>query len=357
MLSPLIATGVTETRPMLIISVDHEVFGNGSGCLDACVRRPVERVLSVAEKYSAPLTFFVEALEFEAMQLAGIGGIEAVITQIQLAYKSGHDIQLHLHPQWDGAVYDGRDWHVDRKLWRIGDVDDERLVRLLKQGKSWINRQLTADFPAYECMVFRAGGWCIQPSDAVIKALLQLGFQVDSSVAPEIKNHASGEWADFSGVPDRPFWRTNGDVCCEASSGLWEIPILTGKVDRLRHLQAVKKCRSFGSNGMASGCVGSYQGANSWLQRWRGKIGKLMDSGNVMLDFSTMPADIMVKITEDWMVKYRAKTSVLPLVAIAHTKNFTDYSEQNMNDYLRWAFDEGIVCSTYRDFLGVLNGR
>ena len=357
MLKPSIPAGVTETRPMLIISVDHEVFGNGSGCLDACVRRPVDRMLSVAEKFSAPLTFFVEALEFEAMQEAGIDGIDSVITQLTLAYKAGHDIQLHIHPQWDGAVYDGKDWRVNEKYWRIGDIDDKRLIRLLKQGKSWLERQLSSDFPEYECLAFRAGGWCIQPSDAVIKALLQLGFQIDSTVAPGLQNLAAGEWADFRDVPDQPYWRTNGDVCREANSGLWEIPILTGKVGRLRHLQAVKKCRSFGSNGMASGCVGSYQGASSRLQAWRGKFGKLMSSGNVMLDFSTMPTDILVQITRDWMAKYRTQSSYLPLVGIAHTKNFTDYSEKNMNEYLQWAIDEGIACSTYRDFLGVVNGR
>jgi len=342
---------------MLIISVDHEVFGNGSGCLDACVRQPVDRMLSVADKYSTPLTFFVEALEYEAMQNVGIESIHSVIDQLKFGYKAGHDIQLHIHPQWDGASWDGRDWHVNEKSWRIGDGNEKQLVRLLKQGKAWLEGQLSSDFPEYKCLAFRAGGWCIQPSQPVVKALLQLGFQIDSTVAPGMQNLAAGEWADFRNVPDRPFWRTNGDVCSEAASGLWEIPILTGKVGRLRHLQAVKKSRSFGSNGMALGCVGGYQGASSRLQAWRGKLGKLMSSGNVMLDFSTMPADVMIQITKDWVVKYRAQSSFLPLVAIAHTKNFTDYSKKNMNQYLQWVVGEGIACSTYGGFLEVASGR
>lgn len=342
---------------MLIISVDHEVFGNGSGCLDACVRLPVDSMLSVADKFSAPLTFFVEALEFEAMQHVGIPGINSVIEQLIAAYRSGHDIQLHIHPQWDGATWDGSDWRVNSELWRTGSLDAESAFRLLQRGKSWIEAMLGSDFPEYQCIAFRAGGWCIQPSHETVTALMKLGFQIDSTVAPGLRNLAKGEWADFRNVPDKPFWKTNSDVCCADPTGLWEMPIVTGKIGRMKHLQAVRLARAFATNGMAEGCVGSYQGGSSMLQSIQGKLGKIKDLGNVMLDISTMPAKVLIEISEQWMRRFADSEKPVPLVAIAHTKNFTDASERNMQAFLSWAQQEGIEMGTYGRWLGAINEK
>ena len=289
---------------MLILTVDHEVFGNGSGCLDACIKKPVDRILDVADKFSVPVTFFVEALEFEAMQRADIENIIPVLEQLTDAYSRGHDLQLHIHPQWHEAIWDGDHWQVNEKLWRMGDLDADLVFDLLNQGKCWLEGLMTERFPEYKCMAFRAGGWCIQPSDSIVTALIKLGFEIDSTVAPRLRNAAMGEWADFRKVPHKPFWKTKGDVCYADSSGLWEVPITTGKIGRMQHLQSVRLAHSFGSGGMADGCVGSYQGANSKLQSIKGKVAKFKDLGNVMLDISTMPADVLIKTGERTVFEY-----------------------------------------------------
>jgi len=332
---------------MLILSVDHEVFGNGSGCLDACIKRPVDRILDVADKFSAPVTFFVEALEFEAMQRANIENIIPILEQLTDAYSRGHDLQLHIHPQWYNAIWDGDHWQVNEKLWRMGNLDAGLAYDLLSQGKNWLEGLMAERFPEYKCIAFRAGGWCIQPSGLIVSALIKLGFKIDSTVAPGLRNAANGEWADFRKVPYLPFWKTERDVCRSGSSGLWEVPITTGKIGRMQHLQSVRLARSFGSGGMADGCVGSYQGANSKLQSIKGKVAKFKDLGNVMLDISTMPADVLIEISKQWLKKYSGNDLPIPLVAIMHTKNFTDASERNMYKYLTWAKEEGIEMVTY----------
>lgn len=332
---------------MLILTVDYEVFGNGSGCLNACVRRPVEKIINVANKYAAPVTFFVEALEYETMQQAHIDGMSSIVEQLLAAYADGHDIQLHIHPQWHGAEWNGIRWQINEKLWRLGDLDDGLTFQLLSQGKRWLESLMWSRFPEYKCIAFRAGGWCVQPSHKVVSALIHLGFEIDSTVAPNIRNITKGEWADFRNAPKKPYWKTDGDVCCEAPSGIWEIPIVTGKISRMKHFHSVKRARAFGVNGMADGCIGSYEGASSKYQSLKGKVAKLMDMGNVMLDYSTMSADVLIRISKQWIEKYSDDYPSVPLVAIAHTKNFTEESERNMTAFLSWVKKEGLEMGAY----------
>ena len=54
----------------LILTADYEVFGDGSGDVSACVVEPTEAMLSVAARHGAPVTLFVESLEFDAMRRA-----------------------------------------------------------------------------------------------------------------------------------------------------------------------------------------------------------------------------------------------------------------------------------------------
>ncbi|HEB86994.1 MAG TPA: hypothetical protein ENI68_08280 [Gammaproteobacteria bacterium] len=242
----------------LILTVDYELFGNGLGCIDRCVIDPAERMMGIVQECLAPLTFIVEATEFIAME-AGGESVDGVRRQLALAVAQGHDTQLHVHPQWEQAarLSDGA-WHVDDHRWRMGDLPFEDTLRLLRTGKEWLEAVVNA--ADYRVTTFRAGGWCIQPSGAAVQALLKLGFRVDSTVAPGFRNAARGEWSDFRSVPRRPYWNVDGDVCREASSGLWEVPIVTGRIAAWRHLRAVKSSRTSGDGGFACGCEGNYLG-------------------------------------------------------------------------------------------------
>jgi len=335
----------------LIITVDHEIFGNGSGCLESCVRKPVDKITSVANNFSAPVTFFVETLEYREMLKVGFDGIDAVISQLQEIYKQGHDVQLHLHPQWTGADWNGNEWELDNDRWRLGDLDQDEIYTVLSEGKQWLEEMMREYSPGYKCIAFRAGGWCIQPSQYVVKALKELGFKVDSTVAPGMKNTIRGEWADFKNVPDKPYWQTNIDVCNDDGSGIMEVPILTANIGRINHFSCLLKSRLGKDVGFADGCTGSYQGSSSTFDRALGKVVKLMRMGDVMLDFSTMPLDVLIKITRLWIEKYDSGYGSIPLVGIAHTKNFTEKSSDVLSQYLQWAKDNNISFSTYGQWL------
>ncbi len=343
----------------LILTVDYEVFGNGSGCVNKCVLEPAERMMRVAEPYGAPVTFFVEALEFQAMSVTKEFSefSTKVSDQIRLAVQNGHDAQLHLHPQWTNAKLDENStWMLDMSRWRIGDLKASEVHDLLCGGKAWLESICYPVSSTYRCLAFRAGGWCIQPSDFVINGLIALGFKIDSTVAPGFHTSARGEWRDFRNSPDLPYWSVLNDVCRNESSGLTEIPITTGEIGLRRHLKTILSLSTNGkSSGLAPGCKGNYTAPDGRWGRIRGKLCKLMHLGQVMLDFSTMPADILIHVTRQWNSRFNNLSYPLPIVAIAHTKNFTSASESALRDYLIWAKNEGVVFSTFQHWLDDTN--
>ena len=119
-----------------------------------------------------------------------------------------HDVQLHLHPQWkDARKTRSGTWELDLSLWRSPDLPVEDFKTILQQGKIWLEKLIKPHSPDYRCLAFRAGGWCIQPSEYIIKALLEINFLVDSSVAPGQHCQTVGEHYDFRNAPQRPYWR------------------------------------------------------------------------------------------------------------------------------------------------------
>ena len=325
--------------------------------MDACVLRPANRMIEVAEKFEAPLTFFAEALEFIAMS-------EQVkeyrpTKQLNSALTRGHDVQLHLHPQWQRARYDHRQrqWRVDMARWRIGDLSQKETQELIRIGKQWVEGEVAKHVPGFRCLAFRAGGWCIQPAGSVVSSLVNLDFRIDSTVAPGLWNPAPGEWSDFRKVPSLPWWRVSGDVCVKCQEGkLIEVPIVTGRIPRWKHLSALKQHRAV-NGGLAEGCVGYYTGPGGLFGRISTVAAKLFKLGMVMLDFSTMPADVLIQVTEQWMERFSDAAYPVPLVAIAHTKNFTTVSERNLRAYLTWARDVGLRFSTYGQWLKAIYGN
>ncbi len=330
-----------ELKFHLILTLDYELFGNGSGCLDACLRAPVEQCLTIAGGAGATVALFVDAPEFLAFrdqpQYAGsYAGIEA---QLVDAVEHGHTLQLHLHPQWLDARYEGGRWSLAMDKWRIGDLDRETIDDLVTDGLDYL-RSIAGHDPGH-CCAYRAGGWAIQPAAHTLAALAGHGLLMDSTVAPGMHNPALGDWYDFRQAPVLSSWRVDTDVCQVAAAGqglLTEVPIVTRHIGPLMHARALYENRKLPA--LPAGCQGSYAGANTRLQTWRSKLSKLAGLGRVMLDFSTMPAEVLIRVTRGWMDQFAEEDGAVPVVAIAHGKNFTRQSAMNLQRWLDWCREQ-----------------
>ena len=48
----------------LIFTLDYELYGNGSGNVFTHIIEPTNKILEIADKYNAKITFFFEVVEY-----------------------------------------------------------------------------------------------------------------------------------------------------------------------------------------------------------------------------------------------------------------------------------------------------
>ena len=113
------------------------------------VLRPAEALMLTAERFSAPLTFFVEMGQILWLRKNDPSVAAALEEQIRQARRRGHDLQLHLHPEWlpeSGARHDAAagSWWWDREKSRIHSLKEppQALLGRLKEELERIREQV-----------------------------------------------------------------------------------------------------------------------------------------------------------------------------------------------------------------------
>lgn len=180
----------------LILTFDYELYGDGSGDVFKHMIEPTDRILNICDKYQIKTTLFFEVLEYKKLKTEWESGntmgykknpIKAIENQIHKAVLNGHDVQLHVHPQWVNAVYEDNQWKVDYDNWRLGDFkvpQNYGIEDLLREGKETIEHLIREVDDSYRCTILRAGGYNVLPSQEVYEAMVKIGLKVDSSVYP-----------------------------------------------------------------------------------------------------------------------------------------------------------------------------
>jgi hypothetical protein len=104
------------------------------------------------------------------------------------------------------------------------------MVNTLKEGKRYLDNLLGPVEPSYECIAFRAGAYCIEPSAVVIQNLLKVGIICDTSVT---KGSYNPPFFDYRDAYSHfwPWFVSPDDVKykSEKEEGLLEIPIYSYK--------------------------------------------------------------------------------------------------------------------------------
>ena len=54
----------------IILTLDYELYGNGSGNVFRHIIEPTEKILSIAERYNVKITIFFEVIEYGAQNEA-----------------------------------------------------------------------------------------------------------------------------------------------------------------------------------------------------------------------------------------------------------------------------------------------
>ena len=172
----------------LALTHDWELRGDGSGDIEQIQFAPLRTLLAIYRKHDVRTTFLPDLmqqirfreLESEHPKLKSLA--DKWDEHVREAFRQGHDIQLHLHPQWRDGQYGNGRWHLNGD-WSILNYNHDAAYAMLAAGKDYLENLLRPINPSYLCLAFRAGALAAAPSDHLFKSLISLGIQLDVSLA------------------------------------------------------------------------------------------------------------------------------------------------------------------------------
>jgi hypothetical protein len=176
----------------LVLTDDWELRGDGSGHMPSLQFDTMDRLIAIYERHGLVATFTVEVmqqlrhLEEGARRPALLDLARRWEDRVRDVYRRGHDVQLHIHPQWDGAVWDGDRWRLGAP-WSIVEHPPDRVRAMLRACREYLEGLLRPIDPGYRCVAFRGGSWCIAPGDHVLPALVENGILLDVSLVAGIR--------------------------------------------------------------------------------------------------------------------------------------------------------------------------
>ncbi len=325
----------------LALTLDYELWGDGSGHMFRDVIEPTKKILDLCDLYNAKITIFFEVVEYWRIRQEWKSGNSmgytsdpsvAMKKQIVDAYRNGHDIQLHIHPQFLYAKFEDGVWKTDDK-WCMKDIPlngDMNLKKILSEGKRTLEDILKPISSSYICNIFRAGGFNILPSENIVKILEELKFKVDSSVYAggyEINNESNFDYRNIKNTI--PYWPiNNNNVLIQENifskdSKIIELPTYAFPIRRYKKYDLTR-------------LKNILRGENSVLKTVNKKMDKrnilqtvkfLFEEEYITCDFCLFNINKMKKFL-NLVKKTQNMADYYPFVLIGHSKGF--YSDETL---------------------------
>ena len=182
---------------------DWELRGNGAGDPRRIQFRPMRELVGIFNRYGVRGSFNAEVMQQltfrkfedrhpELKELADEW--DAIVRE---TYSQGHDIQLHIHPQWRDADYEEGRWRL-KADWNILNHEPEKAMEMMRAGRDYLENLLRPIDPSYACVSFRSGAWCIAPSKHILNQLVELGLALDISIVGGVRYETRNVSLDYT---------------------------------------------------------------------------------------------------------------------------------------------------------------
>lgn len=212
----------------VFITWDYELyFGQPTGSAEKCMLEPTDALLALSGRHRVPMTFFVDcgylcALDAQKDRFAAVRReYDRICRQTEAIVQSGSEVQLHIHPHWEDSFYDGNEWKMDVRRYKLADFSKEDAADIIGRYKGILEQVSGQAVNAY-----RAGGWCVQPFPHISEALRHNGIVLDSSVFKGGFFQTDLYSYDFRNCPEGTRWRFGNDPCLADPEGDFiELPI------------------------------------------------------------------------------------------------------------------------------------
>ena len=240
----------------ICFTFDYELFfGTNNSSDDDILFNPTKKLIDVLANEGVSSTFFADTCSvYQHRKYNRLDYVEKFGDQICNMVKNNQDVQLHIHSHWMNSRFIEGKWIFDDKSYRLHYFDAENSERndfsqseIIKWGVEYLNETLSKVDKKYECIAYRAGGFCIQPHQKIIQDLYKCGIRVDSSIAPQLYSMNMTNGYDFRHstkhinwlLPSEyPEWWKEAD---NKAGALYEIPV--GTIDK--NIISFLLCRIF----------------------------------------------------------------------------------------------------------------
>ena len=323
-------------NPSICVTIDYELYGDGSGSIEQHMVRPAYELLSFFASRKIAATFFIETAELITMEKAVRAGegprslstdLEAIRRQLSQIVVEGHDIQLHLHPQWHEAQWVQDTWILSSTHYRQLQWGEDVFKDLVMQGREYLEAIARPVRPDYECRIFRAGGFHFDRTERLGKILLQQGFRMDSSACRGYWRHTSYssiDYRDLSGIR-HPYWRTlDGGIGHGEQAMLWELPIWANLAPQWRKITARRLWGQLSRGRSQASLSHQFSQSGLGLNPLR-VLGWLRQVQPLFWDFCLSSGRQLTKSFQS-ALRFHRPEGFFPLVMIGHTKHLQETS-------------------------------
>ncbi len=335
----------------IVFTSDYEIHGNGEGSPKDLMVEPTDRMMQLFNQYGAKLTIMADIGEIirfgEHFQETGNDEFhyEEITTQLKTAVKSGHDVQLHIHPSYFNARNINGKWNQNWEEYSIADLPFERLNELVKAGKNFLEELLKPVKPDYTCFAFRAANWSMHPSANIVKALVSNTIAIDTSVFKYGKRTGRVTFDYTDAFNDAIPWTVDHtDVCKYDKQGkLLEFPIYSENRNIFAFLSPnrifrliLEKMHPDQKYEPADLNENSANKAEEKKSVFTKIVSLFSDKHAWKMDFNQCTGKQLIAGLKRIEKKYSDFDKKVPVVLIGHSKIFTKINEKQLKPFLEY---------------------
>lgn len=232
----------------LALTDDWELRGNGSGDIEQIQFRALRELVDLYDSHGVKSTFNAEVMQqltFRKLQdtypqLKPLA--DSWDEHVRMAYSRGHDIQLHIHPQWSKYRFENNQWTLSGD-WSLLNYQPEASYAMLSAAKEYLEELLKPLNSDYRCVSFRSGSSAIAPSPFVLGQLAQLGIAFDMSIIQGLRVNTRNLQLDYTNCDEGflPFYPELNDArkLSRRSERIVCVPIFSFDLSRRRCIAEV----------------------------------------------------------------------------------------------------------------------
>jgi len=329
----------------IIIADDWELRGDGSGDVIALQYENALKLMELFESLKINMTFNIEVMQqisferYSSVYLSIKKYKEYWKKTISIMLDRGFDVQLHIHPQWFTANYDGEYWRLDKR-WNISDYTEEQIEFFIKNSLDYISE----NFDGLKPISFRGGAWGVWPSGVLFPILEKYGIKIDISMVNGLFSNSENMNLDYRDLesPYLPYYPDYNDVrkISKKITEIIEIPTQSFKRDwKFKIKKAYLKFLSTDIKGSKDKII-SNRSKNFGLNENIKKIKKdyiIMDLANLDLSALKIGFDILIKRA---LISDFKGSVITPLVLESHTKDLNNYQLSSIKKSIEYVLNK-----------------